>query len=308
MLCGVFVREDVTHDKTPVLVFSAHPDDWQIFAGSAIYEHVRDPQTCVSIINLTAGDAGEDAYHWKSRHAGAVLSVLRALPSWSPYSLGDFAANPLPSSFSVLYGHFFAHGKTVLRTTLCDRGRVKATIYSLHLPDGRPDGSGFHASGQSLAKLREGRCLLSSLWPEDDFSVYASWNDLLAMLEAIVAEACGAYTGSVRVYAPNTNPEENPDDHSDHHATGLAVRELLATMPSPIPIWMSMYAVAYKAENLVGNASHAQRAAITAYGAGYASTAAGVRTEWRRGWEREAEAFKNRQYLRSESGAHESGH
>jgi hypothetical protein len=57
--------------KTPVLVFAAHPDDWQIFAGPAIYEHLRDPRTRVSIINLTAEDAGDDEHHWKSRRGGA---------------------------------------------------------------------------------------------------------------------------------------------------------------------------------------------------------------------------------------------
>ena len=158
--------------RTHVLVLSAHPDDWQIFAGPAVYEHLRDPQTQVCVIDLTAGDAGDDERYWKARHSGAVSALLRGLPTWSPYPFGDLTAATLPSGFSVSYEPAPYAGKTLLRTSVRCGDREAAQIVSLHLPDGRADGAGFAPAHQSMLGLREGRCVLRPLWPPGAPDVY----------------------------------------------------------------------------------------------------------------------------------------
>jgi hypothetical protein len=282
----------------PILVFSPHPDDWPIFAGPAVYAHLRDPSVRVCVVDITAGDAGDDDRYWKARHSGAVTALLRGQPAWSPYALGDGPAPVLPASFGVAYARTVCGGKTLLRTRVTCGERDVADLISLHLPDGRADGIGFAPSHQSLAGLRDGRCTLQSLWPEEEPVTYATWGELLATLREAVEEYCAGYSGTIRLYAPDPDPQANPDDHSDHLMTGLAARELCAHDARFRPIWMSTYANGARPENLAERDGAVQRAAIVAYGCGYAATVAETGKDWRRGWERELDAFKNRQYLR----------
>jgi len=284
----------------PILVLSPHPDDWPIFAGPAIYAHLRDPGVRVCVVDVTAGDAGDDDRYWKARHSGAVMALLRGQPAWSPFALGDEAGPVLPASFGVAAARVVRDGKTLLRTRVTCGERDVADLISLHLPDGRADGSGFAPSHQSLAGLREGRCTLRSLWPEESPVTYATWDDLVTTLRAVVEEYCAGHAGPVRLYAPDPDPEANPGDHSDHLVTGLAARELCARDARFRAIWMSTYANGSRPENLDEREGAVQRAAILAYGCGYAATVAETGKNWRRGWERESEAFKNRQYLRTD--------
>lgn len=286
--------------QEPVLVFSPHPDDWPIFAGPAIYAHLRDPDVRVCVVDVTAGDAGDDDRYWKARHSGAVTALLRGQPAWSPFAFADETPPVLPASFGVAIARVTYDGKTLLRTRVTCGDRDVADLVSLHLPDGGAGGSGFAPSHQSLAGLREGRCELRSLWPEDAPATYATWSDLVGTLRAVVEEYCAGFAGPIRLYAPDPDPEANPGDHSDHVATGLAARELCERDARLRAIWMSTYANGSRPENLSEREGAVQRGAILAYGCGYAATVAETGKDWRRGWEREAEAFKNRQYLRSD--------
>lgn len=286
-------------EKSPVLVVVAHPDDWQLFAGSAVYRHLRDPRKRVTIVTLSAGDAGDDAYHWKSRHSGAVLSIVRALPSWSPYTLGEFESSGVPSSFRVSYERAVLCGKAVLSTGVSDGAGIDARMFALHLPDGGAPGAEYSPARESLANLREGRCRLTALWPEDASVSYGAWSELVEVLYEIAAQSVGSFAGAVPVYASDPDPAANPGDHPDHVSAGLAVCEIATRIPQLWPAWISMYDVGNRAQNLDEAAAHRQRAAIFAYGAGYTANAAGARCTWRRGWEREYEPFKEREYVRA---------
>ncbi|HEY0798496.1 MAG TPA: PIG-L family deacetylase [Candidatus Baltobacteraceae bacterium] len=287
-------------ESEPLFVVVAHPDDWQIFAGAAIYEHLRDPRKRVTVVTLTAGDAGDDAYHWKARHAGAVFSLLRGLPAWTPYGLGGFDAAVLPSSFTVRHERATANQKNLLATTIEGSNAAGATLYSLHLPDGGIDGEGFAPGHTSLSKLRAGVSPLTSLWPQDEPSRYETWGELIETLRALIACDCAGHAGAVTIYAPDPDPRVNPGDHADHVATAHLVRALADLLPALTPTWVTMYAIEHEPENLSEAAVHLQRAAMHAYGGGYMAAAAGVRPTWRNGWEREYRCFGKRQYLRRE--------
>ena len=107
----------------PLFVIVAHQDDWQIFMGKEVYARLREGRRVVVIVT-TAGDAGEDAWHWKSRLSGLVVSTLRALPGWSPYE-GD-----TPSGYRVAYDVPTFASKRVLRVTI-DDARANAAALSV---------------------------------------------------------------------------------------------------------------------------------------------------------------------------------
>jgi hypothetical protein len=279
-----------------VFVVVAHQDDWQLFMGSDVFQYVRNG-TPVTIVVTTAGNGPHPEYHWKSRLSGAVLSVLRALPSFSPYRLQSGEAPDLPAGFTVRYERAEFNGKTVLSVCIQGESTAPIMLYFMHLPDGGTSGSGFAPGFGSLTKLREGTSV-STLWPEETPCLYESWNSFVSTLEAIIrADHAG---GDALVLAADVDLRSNPGDHVDHGLTSKAVGEVVARNGFLRPVWFSMYANAERPENLDGKRAGDQRAAIYAYGGGYTACAAGFGETWRTGWEREYSAYKNRRYTGSE--------
>ncbi len=240
-------------------------------------------------MTLTAGDAGGDRGHWTSRHAGGLVSLLRAFSGWNPY-------DAVSADVAVAYATELFAGRAVLRTTVrC--GNAAATMYALHLRDGSPTGDGYAPVHESLARLRSSGRALSAVWPEDGPPVYHSWGELAATVRAIVDEECGDATSAL-IYSSDPDPESNPGDHSDHVCTGALVRDIVSADARLDPFWIAMYDIGNRPENLSAVDADLQRAAVYAYGAGYAAHAAGLGPAWRHGWEREFQRFGGRQYLR----------
>jgi hypothetical protein len=250
--------------------------------GSDVYAAIRDPLCRVVIVVTTAGNGKHGEYHWKSRLSGAILSVCRALPSWSPYVLNDRETDPLPCGFSVSYGCARTAGKDALRCEVRAESGAGAMLYMLHVPE-------------PLAALHAGRTVFP-LWPERA-AQYSSWSELVATVEAILLDEASGITQAL-VYTADRSHAANPGDHDDHLLTSQAVSEIAARHPQFRPMWYSMYANQHKPENLDDRKADDQRSAIYAYGGGYMATAAGVVETWRTGWEREYPLFKRRQYRR----------
>ena len=259
----------------------AHQDDWQLFMGSDVCAHIRDPHCNVVIVVATAGNGKHGDYHWKSRLSGAVLSVCRALPSWSPYALNHREAPGLPSGFSVSHERTSAAGKHVLRCEIRANAGLGATLYFLHIPEPL---SGLHDAAP-----------VTPLWPEDA-PAYGSWSEFVGTLESILLEEARGAEEPMAVHAADPDPSANPDDHADHTLTSQAVREIANRHRQFRPVWYSTYSNRHKPENIDGSQADDQRSAIYAYGGGYMATAAGFGETWRTGWEREYPVFKGRQY------------
>jgi hypothetical protein len=266
---------------TTCFVVVAHQDDWQIFMGSDVYAHIRDPLCNVVIIVTTAGNGKHSDYHWKSRLSGAVLSICRALPSWSPYALNDNNSATIPCGFAVSYEAVEVAGKMALRCEVRGENGRGASLYLLHVPE-------------PLADLQSGERAVP-LWPADA-PAYESWDELVQTIQAIMTEEAHGAARPMHVHAADPDPATNPGDHVDHGLTSQAIRQICATNSKFRPVWYSMYCNQDKAENLDGAQAGDQRCAIYAYGGGYMATAAGFGETWRTGWEREYPAFRARQY------------
>jgi hypothetical protein len=269
-----------------LVIATAHQDDWPLFMGAAVFEHLRRPNARVVLIVTTAGDAGTEPWHWQSRFSGALLALVRALPDWSPY-------DPQARGFSVSYEQVTLADKVVLRARVVRDDRECACMYLMHLPDGSARGTGFPPAFASLERLRAGQ-RLTALWPPEHPSVYESWDAFTAVLREILAHERDGEP--VRIFAADPDPERNPGDHSDHRHTSLAIEELARGDASLRPIWFKTYCIAALEENLDASASNDQRAAIFAYGGGYMAAAAGETQTWRTGWEREYPRLRSRQY------------
>lgn len=264
----------------------AHQDDWQLFMGSDVFTRLRDPLCRVVIVIATAGNGRHPEYHWKSRLSGAVLSLCRALPSWSPYSLGETDAAPLPSFFSVAYDTVNHRGKTILQCQVRSEQATRASLYMLHIAEPL---SALRAGGEGAV-----------LWPPDA-APYRSWDEFVETLERILIAEKGEAAGPVPVFTADLDESVNPGDHPDHLLTAQAVCEIAARSPWLRPVFYSMYANKLKPANLEGRQAADQRAAIYAYGGGYMAAAAGFGETWRTSWEHEYPVFRDRQYSRVES-------
>ncbi len=285
--------------KQPVFVVVAHQDDWQLFMGADVYAYLRDPHNHVVFIVTTAGDAGRGDAHMRSRFNGALLSVLRALPSWSPYGSG------VPGGVRVSYNAAIVHDKRILTCTIEDANAASVRLYLLHLRDGGT-GAGFPPHFQSLSALRHAGLPLQALWPSEAPPTYNNWDDFVSTLAQIISAERAGDLPNAAILSTDPDAARNPGDHSDHQMTAAAVVDLVQRNAFLRPMWYGGYSNAAKPENLGDADADAQRAALYAYGAGYMATAAGFGDTWRASWEREYPHFKKRQY-RVEAAARREG-
>ena len=186
----------------PVEYFvQAHQDDWQLFLGDRA-AGAAPTAAKVVFIYTTAGNAGSttDGY-WQARERAAQASIDSMTP----------AATWTCASQTV-------NGHVIQR---CAKGTVVS--YYLRLPDGNGDGQGYAPAHASLQRLRSGA--VATLSAVNGSTTYASWNDLVATIRAIItAEAGGRTDPSLAVHAPEYDREANAGDHSDHQHSGDLVR------------------------------------------------------------------------------------
>lgn len=220
--------------KAPVLArsmlvyMSPHPDDWILFGGERVSEALNDPEQKVVLIFTTAGDAGRtDDGFWEDRER-AALSAVRAAMEPCPLTTRAQA----PNNHSMLRYQCGA----------------RASIWCLRLPDGAPDGTGFHETGRTSLSLlrREGRAIAAI----DGSTRYESWDDLCATLSAIVEQerATVVPEGETAIHAADPSEATNPDDHQDHIATSEAA---LALRGEGLRyVWWKTYAASSDEPNL----------------------------------------------------------
>lgn len=280
---------------TPVhFVVVAHHDDWQIFIGARIARLLSEPGVRIVVIVTTAGDAGSEPYHWQSRHAGDVFSLLAALRSFRPYE------SPLGCEVRWRHEYVEVNAKPLLRTVIVEDEVTRATLYAMHLPDGGT-GQGFPPRHQSLAGLYEG-VPAQTIWPPHPPSTYESWSAFVTTLDDIMTLE-NPDNGRATVYASSLDENENAGDHSDHRFTSLAVAAIAGRRPNLHVRPFVSYALRAVDKNLSDAEARVGRSMICAYGGGYTASAARLSDTWRTGWVREIEAFEARESIAPDDGA-----
>lgn len=181
----------------------AHADDWQLFMQPNGYKDLTVAACKVVFIITTAGDAGMDDVYWSAREEGFKSSIR--------FCLAPIGTLAQANGIKNINDHIITYWSI-----------SNATCYFLRLPDGNLDGSGFEAQGhQSLAKLKEGYKLTAV----DNSTIYQSWPDFSATLEAIILYEKKELTNATIGYL-NPDKNNNPDDHADHLATGEAIQAM----------------------------------------------------------------------------------
>lgn len=175
----------------------AHPDDWQLFMGDVAVRHLARDDRALFIV-VSAGDAGRPADYWHARESGAAASMRAAL-------------------------------------ALADKPASRAVTRFLRIPDGKPDGLGFAATGfQSLQRFE--RHLLAQLVSIDGAAHYADVTDLMRELRAIVRRETdlGLY---VHIHTHDPDLQHNPGDHADHRSVGRIALALGQAMHVPVTLY-----------------------------------------------------------------------
>lgn len=179
----------------------AHYDDDLIFGCPTIDRAVAAGVPVTSLF-LTAADAGRDADYVAEREEGLrqAYVVMHGGPlEWSPVSVelaGALATGWVAAS-----------------------GRIE--LLSLRLPDGRPNGTGFAATGNvSLRRLLEGE--IDVIPPLDGDGSPLGADALVAALEAALRRHTDAADTDAQLlaHAPRIGGVLTERDHSDHWATG----------------------------------------------------------------------------------------
>ncbi|MCA8832684.1 T9SS type A sorting domain-containing protein [Hymenobacter pini] len=191
-------------------VLTAHPDDWQLFMGSAICEELKNTRRKVVFICLSGGQADmpSDSY-WQGRESGHRASVQQA---------GDLLSPITATSVSE---------KVTVNGHAIDTYRSRNSVaFYLHLPDGGAGGKGFARGGfQSLKQLYDRNLQLK---PLDGAAPYTSWEDLKKTILGLLAHE--AILGQLTMHIPSTDTRCNPGDHSDHYMAGLLAQQAIGQL------------------------------------------------------------------------------
>jgi hypothetical protein len=270
--------------NTVAFYFSAHEDDWQLFMNPNAYYDVQKASTKVVFVYLTAGDdgaglgnAGRSQPYYLARENGAKLSVKFMADA------NNTPATPL-DSVACIGSH--AIKRWLYRDTVS---------YFLRLPDGKPEGTGYPATGfQSLNRLHEGA--IPAMTAIDNSTTYRSWADLRDTLRKLIDMERGT-AANVWVNLPDTNVEKNVDDHADHQHMAQGVLEAIANVPSINKAFYLNYVTAEMAENM--NSAEREIEAGT-----FAAVVVGVTAlDHPSPWEPMHRSWLSRHYFRVEPGS-----
>jgi len=214
-----------------VIYVIAHQDDWQLFMNPEVGNDIRDPNCKTVLIHTTAGDAGRDRKYWMARESGAAASVTFNLSINQAFS--DSLKWKMINKKKVFY--------TQVASCFC---------YFLRLPDGAYDGDGFQMYGyQSLMKLKMKHVL--GLKTVDEENYYASWSELVGVVEGIIREDLTDVGHLVTLNMLEPDATINPQDHSDHHYSSLLLADTCFYNIYTKRAFLT-YSTYYKDRNLAG--------------------------------------------------------
>ncbi len=220
----------------------AHADDWQVFMGDAVVEHMRAGRRSV-FVYLTAGDHGRDSAYWRQRESAALQSTRVAL--------GVAIDAPAVCDTVQVATH---------PITRCALG--VSVSYFLRLPDGNRNGAGFARNRfESVRKLRAKR--IASIWTVDHSTRYRDWSDLTATVDALVRMVADSLT-STMLHSTDPSVRVNPHDHYDHRVAGKLAESLMRATGLNAKYYVG-YALATRAPNRSPVQRQEKLAAFSAY-------------------------------------------
>jgi LmbE family N-acetylglucosaminyl deacetylase len=188
---------------------AAHPDDWQLFMGDVAIRRLESDDKVLFIV-MTAGDAGRPAVYWQARESGALASMRAAL-------------------------------------ALVNKPPSRAVTQFLRLPDGKPDGVGFAATGfQSLQKLE--RRLVTPIVTVDRATRFGAVTDIVNTLRALIRRETELGL-NVHLHTHDPDPQYNAFDHADHRSVGRLALDLGEAMHVPVTLYGG-YVNIRRADNL----------------------------------------------------------
>lgn len=223
-----------------VLVVAAHQDDDLFFMSPDILTDVANG-TCLTVVYVTAGDAGEPEAYWQEREKGpqAAYSTMLGVPADQPWT----------TTTSEYAGHSVA--------TAISPGAGAVTLLFLRLPDGGLSGQGFSRYGStSLSKLWSGA--IGSIGTVDGSSTYSK-SDLTATMSAIVHAADPSIVRT-------QDARDDQGDHPDHSAVGRLANAALDGYAGEVVSYRG-YNTAQEPANVAGDQLVAKTAALQAYAA-----------------------------------------
>lgn len=173
----------------------AHPDDDLVFMNPDLSAAVS-AGSAVTLVYLTAGDAGRDSRYWREREEGVRLAYAEMAGLSSVWE----------TERKLLAG------RTVDLQRLVG---ARVTVVFLRLPDGGIRGDGYAATGAaSLAKLWTGA--LERLSTVDGVSSYSA-EDLVALLSALMQEERATRLSTLDGTGFFGTLFSIHTDHSDHY-------------------------------------------------------------------------------------------
>ncbi len=268
--------------QSPSVYLSPHPDDWQLLMGSSVSEDVKANRTII-IIQVTAGDAGQDHGYWRAREISETESVC------------------VLTHAPIIWGFVTVHNFTMLAVV---SGSI--TVVFMHLPDGGAvlssgdvdeaacEGFGHGSPRYGCRSLSDLRDHNQTIFAIDSSAYYHSWIRLVDAIVTIVEHYAGG-ASRVRLNAPEYDRNLNPGDHPDHYAVGDLAEQIQARGYR----WSYRFYKGYVIETLPRNLDPQQRDVKYRLSMAYADlfkAFTGIVT-WKPG---EIEPFLWREYYRSD--------
>ncbi len=255
IVCLIFSLKSLSQFQVTYSV-QAHPDDWQLFMSSKIYNEVNSGGKVV-FITLSAGDegSGSGAYlspipYYVARERGSIYSSKYV----ADVNGGVISDTPSHVRVSI-------NGKSIVKYSYNNN---KIINYFLRLPDGNALGQGFGTIPKSLKKLFTGS--ISNISSVEGVTTYNSWVDLTATVRAIIIAEKGldnqVWVNTASLDSTSFTPTlNNSNDHSDHYYTSRALQDAVSDL-----LWVGINEfINYKSFSLPANltlSEHQNAAAI----------------------------------------------
>lgn len=191
----------------PVLSIWAHYDDDLIF-GCPTIDTAVTAGAPVTTLFLTASDAGRDADYVRGRAHGLRLA----------YEVMHGSALTWRERSTTLDGGAMA--------TVWEAASAPITLMTLGLPDGRPNGTGFEATGNaSLRQLLEGG--RDEIDPIEAGTALTAGSLTKAISDVMLGMLRAHPDSRLLTHAPRIGGTLTERDHSDHWSTGAFVRRAI---------------------------------------------------------------------------------